>query len=87
MALKDGPSRKDMERFLTVDPDGALDPKKHRLDPRDQRITKTLRMRRRFSDILEDEAGRRSQATGIRTWPADLLDEALRDWCEKNGLI
>ena len=46
----------------------------------DQRITKTVRMRYRFSVMLKDEAHRQSKKTGTKVSEADLLDEALANW-------
>lgn len=57
-----------------------------RSDGRDARITKTVRMRLRFSEMLRDESYRRSVETGQKVSEADLLDEALAEWRLKHGI-
>ncbi len=47
---------------------------------RDARISKNVRMRLRFSEMVRDEAMRRSLQMGIRVAEADILDEALEEW-------
>ena len=57
-----------------------------RADGRDARISKTVRMRLRFSEMLRDESYRRSVETGNKVSEADLIDEALAAWQLKNNI-
>lgn len=56
-------------------------------DGRDARISKTVRMRLRLSEMLRDESYRRSiNSTGPRVSEADLIDEALTEWSKKHKI-
>lgn len=55
-------------------------------DGRDARISKTVRMRLRFSEMLRDESYRRSVEAGNKVSEADLIDEALAAWQLKNNI-
>ncbi len=57
-----------------------------RSDGRDARITKTVRMRLRFSEMLRDQSYQRSVEIGKKVSEADLLDEALSEWRIKHGI-
>lgn len=53
---------------------------------RDSRVSKNVRMRLRFSEMIRDEAMRRSLERGTRVTEADLLDEALSEWRTKHRI-
>jgi hypothetical protein len=53
-------------------------------DGRDARITKTVRMKLRLSEMLRDESYRRTIDSGNKVAEADLIEEALTDWQIKN---
>lgn len=57
-----------------------------RSDGRDARISKTVRMRLRYSEMLRDQSYKRSVSTGTKVSEADLIDEALADWKLKHGI-
>lgn len=61
----------------------AIPPKR---DGRDARISKTVRMRLRFSEMLRDESYKRSVETGQKVSEADLIDEALDEWRKKHKI-
>lgn len=53
---------------------------------RDARISKTVRMRLRFSEMLRDESYARSVKQGTKVSEADLIDEAIDLWRQKNQI-
>lgn len=71
-----------LKKFRTQDPEKVS----MRGDGRDARISKTVRMRLRYSEMLRDESYRRTVAEGQKVSEADLLDEALADWQLKHQL-
>lgn len=92
-SMKDKPQTFDLEdeaaRFRqTQQPADAEEPKqKVTTEPQellDSRITKTVRMRLRFSRMLRDESYKRTMEAGERVTEAELLDEALLEWRRKH---
>jgi len=53
---------------------------------RDARISKTVRMRLRFGEMLRDEAYKRTAQSGEKVSEADLIDEALNEWRKKHKI-
>ena len=73
----------DMEKFRNHDPENSQASKSEVIQDTsgmDARVTKTVRMRHRFSLLLKDEAHKRTMESGTKGSEADLLDEALSDW-------
>lgn len=78
MAIKAKPMKfqENLEKFRSHDPESEI----VNTSGMDARITKTVRMRHRFSLMLKEEAHHRSIKRGSRVSEADLLDEALEDF-------
>lgn len=72
-----------LEKFRNADPELVTT----RKDGRDARISKTVRMRLRFSEMLRDESYRRSVESGEKVSEADLIDEALMEWHRKYKIL
>ncbi|GEK52322.1 hypothetical protein [Vreelandella venusta] len=82
MVIKNKPmnfSTPDIEKFRSHDPEKANE-ETNTLAGSNARITKTVRMRERFSLLLKDEAHKRTMKSGAKVSEADLLDEALSAW-------
>lgn len=77
-----------LEEFRNHNPEVEFKPEKvaNRADGRDARISKTVRMRLRFSEMLRDESYNRSVKQGTKVSEADLIDEALADWQLKHQI-
>jgi|AntRauTorcE11897_2_1112592.scaffolds.fasta_scaffold207790_1 hypothetical protein len=58
----------------------------NRASGRDARISKTVRMRLQFSELLRDESYRQSVSTGSKVSEADLLDQAMSEWKSRHGI-
>lgn len=86
MGIKDKPmsfATDELEKFRSHDPESAQDTKSEIIQDTsgmDARVTKTVRMRHRFSLLLKEEAHKRTMQSGTKVSEADLLDEALSDW-------
>lgn len=59
----------------------------HKPDGRDARISKTVRMRLRYSEMLRDVSYQRTVETGEKVSEADLIDEALMEWRRRHKII
>lgn len=68
-----------IEEFRNYDPEASKQEavSDHGMDVR---ITKTLRMRQRFSMMLKEEAYKQSMAGAKKVSESDLLDEALSEY-------
>lgn len=92
MGLKNKPmnfATEELDKFRTHDPERADEPVKESApasEGSNARITKTVRMRERFSLMLKEEAFRRSKETKSKVSEADLLDEALEAFRVKLSL-
>lgn len=96
MGIKSNPAsldtHKDIEKYRTHNPENAPNIGKRemidsRASGRDARISKTVRMRLRFSEMLRDESYRQTREKGSKVSEADILDEALNDWKLKHGIL
>lgn len=77
---------KDLEEWRNKDPENTSKDESVRPSGRDARITKNVRMRLRFSEMLRDEAFNRSKKSGKRVSEADLVDEALSEWQRNHNI-
>lgn len=88
MGIKDKPlnlQTNDVEQFRSYDPEIPAHNKQtgevlQNTSGTDARITKTVRMRHRYGQMLKEEAYNRSMTSGTKVSEADLLDEALGDF-------
>jgi len=86
MGIKDKPmsfATVELEKFRSHDPESTQSTKGEIIQDTsgmDARVTKTVRMRHRFSLLLKEEAHKRTMQSGTKVSEADLLDEALSDW-------
>ena len=87
MGIKNKPmgfQAKEMDEFRSYDPE-VPQKKEEKMDLQNgpgmnTRITKTLRMRQKFSYMLKEEAHRQSMSGVKKVSESDLLDEALDDF-------
>lgn len=84
MGIKDKPmnfTTGDIDKFRSHDPEATTGKEAvEDTSGSDARITKTVRMRHRYSQLLKAEAHKQSMSRGTKVSEADLLDEALSDW-------
>lgn len=75
-------AKEQLEKFRNQDPEHVS----LRASGRDARISKTVRMSLRHSEMLRDESYRRSVESGTKVSEADLLQDALDAWCLEQGI-
>jgi len=82
MNTKPAEFKDEIERFRSADPEQPAEKKKltTHSDGRDARISKTIRIRLKFSEMLRDESYRRSSEKGERVSEADIIDEIMNEW-------